>query len=215
MLTSQKSKRPILVHMLIIALILFSQIFYFTVYAQEEAVTTSEQINIISDPALKLDLRKPTEQDFPSKEFEVTLLVDSLIDSNRVGVDWIYDKTLFTVEGGDSDVVTVVNGNQTTITKKFIPKPNPPVSIVNRKTNIGVRVNGFVAGENYISTAQIDMTLSPEMVILPVLENYQRADTLNTVKNITIIVLLVLAVVVGGFFGIRKFIKYLNTPDVT
>lgn len=209
MLSKTKSKTNLLVHIFIMSLILFTQIFYQVVYAQETPELLSQ-----SDPALKLQLLKPTEQDYPSKNFKVTLIVDSLIDSNRVGVTWTYPTNLMTPVGGATDVITVVSGEKTTLVKEFIPSSNPPKSVVNRNAEIGVRVNGFVAGENYISTEKVVITFNPEMEILPLLDNYSQAKNLDKFKNISAIVLVVVLVIVGGFIGIKKFLKYLNTSDV-
>lgn len=212
-----KKKKPlknILIHIAIMTLVLFSQVFYDTIYAQEQEQDYNQEIKIVTNPALKLQLEKPTEQAYPSKSFDIVLTVDSLIDSNRVGVKWFYNDRLLNITAPERDVISVVKGQKTVLRKTFTPEEILPPSVVNRRVEIAVEVNGFVAGENYLSSAETSLLFTPDMVITPTLDNYTRAKTMNTLRVwgtwIGAIILLGIAI----FFVFRQFREYLNTDEV-
>lgn len=179
------------------------------VYAQ----TDQSESSISSNPALKLDLNVD-EQFHPSKEFTIKLEIDSLINSNRVGIDWTYPKALLNAVNGESDVISVSNGNKTIFIKTFRPKADLPSSGSNRKIDISVRVVGYSAGDSYISTGKTSLTLNSNMEVVPLLEGYSRSRTINTIINITIVLGLVALIIGVVIFLLKKFLKYLNTPDV-
>ena len=214
MLNQTKTKRHILIHIFIMSLILFTQIFYDTVYAQDDEQEYNQEVTIVTNPALKLQLEKPTEQEYPSKSFDIILTVDSLIDSNTVGVTWFYNERLLNISGPERDIISVVKGQKTTLRKTFTPEVVLPPSLVNRSVEIAVEVNGFVAGENYLSSAETDILFSPDMVITPTLDSYTRAKTISTIRVWSLwsgaAILLGLAI----FFLIRQFRNYLNTEEV-
>ncbi len=200
--------------MIIMAVILVTQVFYGIVYAQESEQNYDQNVPIVSNPALKLQLDPPSHQSYPSKKFILTLTVDSLIDSNRVGVKWFFPNNLLTINGSERDVITVVKGQKTTITKEFTPRETLPPSIVDRRVNIAVEVNGFVAGENYISSTDVDIVFTPDMVVTPTLESYTREKVMATVRNWGIGVSIVLFVGLAVFFLVKNLKDYLNTNEV-
>lgn len=214
MFKKKKSFKKIAIHMVIMAMVLFTQIFYDTVYAQDDEQEYNQEVTIVTNPALKLQLEKPTEQEYPSKSFDIVLTVDSLIDSNRVGVTWFYNERLLNISGPERDIISVVKGQKTTLRKTFTPEVVLPPSLVNRSVEIAVEVNGFVAGENYLSSAETDILFSPDMVITPTLDSYTRAKTISTIRVWSLwsgaAILLGLAI----FFLIRQFRNYLNTEEV-
>lgn len=172
------------------------------------------ELRAASNPALKVVLNYPKDQFHPSKEFTVTLEVDSLIDSNRVGLEWSYPKTILSAKGGEDDVISVTSGNKTTFTKTFAPKLDLPSSVNSRRVDISVRVVGYSAGDSYISTGKTSLVLNSKMEITPSLESYSREKTKNQIIRIGIIVSIIAVVVVLIIFLVKKFIKYLNTPDI-
>ncbi|HRP37048.1 MAG TPA: hypothetical protein PLS50_04515 [Candidatus Dojkabacteria bacterium] len=196
------------------AMVLFTQIFYDTVYAQTEEQEYNQEVKIVTNPALKLQLVLPTDQEYPSKSFDIVLTVDSLIDSNRVGVKWFYNERLLNIAEPERDIISVVKGQKTTLRKTFTPEVILPPSTVNRRVEIAVEVNGFVAGENYISSNKTELVFTPEMVITPTLESYTRAKTFYTIRVWGLwtgaVILLGLAI----FFVIRQFREYLNHDEV-
>lgn len=214
MYKKKKPLRNIVVHMVIMAMVLFSQVIYDTVYAQNDEQEYNQEVTIVTNPALKLQIEKPTEQEYPSKSFDIVLTVDSLIDSNRVGVKWFYNERLLNITGPERDIISVVKGQKTTLRKTFTPEAVLPPSLVNRSVEIAVEVNGFVAGENYLSSAETVILFTPDMVITPTLENYSRAKTFSTMRVWGLwsgaVILLGLAL----FFVIRQFRNYLNTEEV-
>lgn len=214
MIVRSKSKKTLLLHMIIMAVILVTQVFYGIVYAQESEQNYDQNVPIVSNPALKLQLDPPSHQSYPSKKFILTLTVDSLIDSNRVGVKWFFPNNLLTINGSERDVITVVKGQKTTITKEFTPRETLPPSIVDRRVNIAVEVNGFVAGENYISSTDVDIVFTPDMVVTPTLESYTREKVMATVRNWGIGVSIVLFVGLAVFFLVKNLKDYLNTNEV-
>jgi len=209
-----KSKKTLLLHMVIMAVVLITQVFYGIVYAQESEQNYDQNVPIVSNPALKLQLNPPSHQSYPSRKFILTLTVDSLIDSNRVGVKWFFPNSLLTINGSERDVITVVKGQKTTITKEFTPRETLPPSIVDRRVNIAVEVNGFVAGENYISSTDVDIVFTPDMVVIPTLESYTREKVMATVRNWGIGVSIVLFVGLAVFFLVKNLKDYLNTDEV-
>lgn len=196
------------------AVVLITQVFYGIVYAQESEQNYDQNVPIVSNPALKLQLNPPSHQSYPSRKFILTLTVDSLIDSNRVGVKWFFPNSLLTINGSERDVITVVKGQKTTITKEFTPRETLPPSIVDRRVNIAVEVNGFVAGENYISSTDVDIVFTPDMVVIPTLESYTREKVMATVRNWGIGVSIVLFVGLAVFFLVKNLKDYLNTDEV-
>jgi hypothetical protein len=212
-----KTKKPlknIIVHMVIMAMVLFTQIFYDKVYAQTEEQEYNQEVKIVSNPALKLQLVNPTDQEYPSKSFDIILTVDSLIDSNRVGVTWFYNDRLLNITGPERDIVSVVKGEKTTLRKTFTPEVVLPPSLVNRRVEIAVEVNGFVAGENYLSSAETVVLFTPDMVITPTLDSYSRAKTMNTIRVWGLWSGAVILMGIAIFFVYRQFREYLNTNEV-
>ncbi len=214
MYRTRKSFKNIAIHMMIMAMVLFTQIFYDTVYAQTEEQEYNQEVKIVTNPALKLQLDLPTDQEYPSKSFDIVLTVDSLIDSNRVGVKWFYNERLLNIAEPERDIISVVKGQKTTLRKTFTPEVILPPSTVNRRVEIAVEVNGFVAGENYISSNKTELVFTPDMVITPTLDSYTRAKTISTIRVWSLwtgaIILLGLAI----FFVIRQFREYLNHDEV-
>lgn len=200
--------------MVIMAVILITQIFYDVVYAQETEQNYDQNVPIVSNPALKLQFDPPTHQSYPSGKFVLTLTVDSLIDSNRVGVKWFYPANLLSITGEERDIITVVKGQKTMITKEFTPREVLPPSVVNRKVNIAVEVNGFVAGENYLSSADLDLVFTPDMVIVPTLESYTREKTITLIQLWGIRIGIVMFVGLAVFFLVKQLKDYLNTDEV-
>lgn len=194
--------------------VLVTQVFYGIVYAQENEQNYDQNVPIVSNPALKLRLDPPSHQSYPSKNFILTLTVDSLIDSNRVGVKWFFPNSLLTINGSERDVITVVKGQKTTITKEFTPRETLPPSIVDRRVNIAVEVNGFVAGENYISSTDVDIVFTPDMVVTPTLESYTREKVIATVRNWGVGVSITLFVGLAVFVLVKNLKDYLNTDEV-
>lgn len=213
MTSRKKSKRNLLLHIIILGLILFTQIFYDFVYAQD-VNDYDQHVPIVSDPALKLKLDPPTYQSYPSKKITLTLEIDSSIDSNRVGVKWFYPVTLFEIEGSDRDVVSVTKGNKTTITKAFIPRKSLPIATSNRNVNFATEVNAFLAGENYLSSTDLKVVFTPDMIVSPTLSSYVQERNILIFKvwstRIGIVLFFGLAVV----FVVKQFRDYLNIDDV-
>lgn len=183
--------------------------------AQNEEQQYNQDVPITSDPGLKLVLSQPLEQDFKTKTFKLTLEIDSLIDSNRIGVDWRFPEQLLDIAVPAKDIVSVVKGQKTLITKEFTPKAVLPVSVVNRKVEIAVIVNGFVAGESYLSSEKIIVTFSPDMVVQPVLKDYASEKRATTIRNISFGIIAVVVFVLAIFFVVKQVRTYLNTNDVT
>jgi hypothetical protein len=173
-----------------------------------------QNIDIVSDPALKLTFDPPTVQHYRTNIIEMTLHVDSQIDSNRVGVRWYYPTALFRLEGQERDVINVVKGQRTTITKKFIPKDVLPQSIVNRRVNLAVEVNGFVAGQNYLSSAEVNFVTTPDLVITPELDSYKQEKNSAFIKTGSTIAAGVILFGIAGFFAARQLKSYLETDEV-
>jgi hypothetical protein len=214
MYNNKKSYKNLFAHIAIMSLVLFSQVFYDNVYAQTNEQEYNQDVNIVTNPALKLQLTKPTDQEFPSKSFDIVLTVDSLIDSNRVGVKWFYNDRLLNLALPERDVISVVKGQKTTLRKTFTPKEVLPASAVNRRVEIAVEVNGFVAGENYISSAETELLFTPEMVITPALDSYTRDKTMNTIRVAGLWTSAIIIFGIAIFFVIRQFREYLNTDEV-
>lgn len=183
--------------------------------AQNNDEQYNQDVPITSDPGLKLVLSQPLEQDFKTKTFKLTLEIDSLIDSNRIGVDWRFPEQLLDIAVPAKDIVSVVKGQKTLITKEFTPKAVLPVSVVNRKVEIAVIVNGFVAGESYLSSEKIIVTFSPDMVVQPVLKDYASEKRAITIRNISFGIIAVVVFVLAIFFVVKQVRTYLNTNDVT
>lgn len=187
----------------------------YSIHAQNNDEQYNQDVPITSDPGLKLVLSQPLEQDFKTKTFKLTLEIDSLIDSNRIGVDWRFPEQLLDIAVPAKDIVSVVKGQKTLITKEFTPKAVLPVSVVNRKVEIAVIVNGFVAGESYLSSEKIIVTFSPDMVVQPVLKDYASERRATTIRNISFGIIAVVVFVLAIFFVVKQVRTYLNTNDVT
>lgn len=192
----------------------FSILLLNVVQAQDEPPTELEEIlPVLSDPALELSLSQ-YGQEYPSKSFPVTLTVKSQIDSNKVGVDWTYSSTFLAPQNGlDTDVISVSDGGTTTFVKHFDINPKA-LDIPNPKNlNIGVRVRGFVADENYISTKSFIVKTNAALEILPITDEYQSDKTTGIITTTIRWIVTIVIVGAGGFFGVKRFIKYLNTEE--
>jgi hypothetical protein len=198
-----------------IVVVLTATILPSLVNAQNNDQQYNQDVPITSDPGLKLVLSQPLEQDYKTRTFKLSLEIDSLIDSNRIGVEWRFPQQLLDIAVPEKDVVSVVKGQKTLITKEFTPKAVLPVSVVNRKVEIAVIVNGFVAGESYLSSEKINVTFTPDMVIQPELKNYANEKRSTTMRNIFVVITSIVVFGLAIFFVVRQVRAYLNTNDVT
>lgn len=198
-----------------IAVVLTSTFLPSLANAQNSDQQYNQDVPITSDPGLKLVLSQPLEQDYKTRTFKLSLEIDSLIDSNRIGVEWRFPVQLLDIAVPEKDVVSVVKGQKTMITKEFTPKAVLPVSVVNRKVEIAVIVNGFVAGESYLSSEKINITFSPDMVIQPELKNYASEKRSTIIRNIFVVITSIVVFGLAIFFVVRQVRAYLNTNEVT
>lgn len=187
-----------------------------SVEAQEEI--PFEEIGIgetqeISDPALKLELSVDAEQEYPSKKISVTIKITSAIDSDRVGVNWIFPSSYFLAEGGTSDVLSVRNGETTVFKKYFVPKPIFPQTGINKKIEFGARVNAFVANVNYLSATSTVGDFNNDLEVIPVDPVYQRNKIVSTVLNWAFCITLIVIVVALIIYGVRRLKAYVDSPD--
>ncbi len=187
-----------------------------------EPVIAQEQIPVvdtsvgktqeISDPALKITLTEGV-QVYPTKRFPITLTIDSSIDSNRIGINWIYPTDAFLIEGNLTDVLTVSAGQRTTFTKYFLANKSYKTINPTTKFGFGVRVHGVVADKNYLSSTEMKLNFNNEVEKLPVDGTYTRDKTIAMVISwieVIAVIAIIIAVIV---LIVRRFKAYLNTPD--
>jgi len=212
--------RTKLFNLLLTALFL-AQFSFVSVEAQESTPTpTVEEIGVgeiqeFSDPALKINF-KVGDQEYPSKRFALVFEITSIIESGKIGVDWVYPKNFFKIEGPERDRLdSLVPGQTVTVTKYFTPtSTKPSVAGTVRKVEFGARVLALIPELNYLSSTKIEANFNEEWEISPQGEQYQ---TEKTVKNILTTLFWIALVVVAGVLivvGVRKFMRYLNTDDV-
>lgn len=213
---SWKAAYGLLGGIVVLVLVAISTYIAMPVSAQDKVVEPPQEVlPVLSDPALELTLTQ-YGQEYPSKSFPVTLTVNSKIDSNKVGVFWNYQTSYLKPSNGlDTDVISVSNGNTTTFVKYFDINEafvGVPAGL-NKNISIGVSVRGFVANKNYISTKSLAVVTNSDMEVLPITDEYQSAKTQATIFNIIKWIVILILVVVGGFFGVKRFLKYLNSEE--
>lgn len=186
------------------------------VVAQEEIPV--EEIGIgetqeISDPALKLQMKVNSAQDYPSKKFSVSLFITAEIDSDRVSVDWTFPGAYFTAEGPLKDIVSVRSG-QTVEVKKFLtPKQQSSATNANKKVEFGSRVNAFIDDVNYLSATSTTADFNSELELIPIYAAYQTDKVVANVVKYGVILIIVVAIVIAIFVAVSRFRSYLNSPD--
>jgi len=199
-----------------IGVFLISMLAINLVMAQEELPVEEigfGQTQEISDPDLKISL-SDEKQVYPSKRFGLTVTIDSEISSNRVGINWIYPADVFLIEGNPTDTITVVAGQRTTFTKYFSSrKEYKGLKNSNKKVEMGVRVNTFVAERNYLSSTRIILDFNNELEKLPIDGDYNRDKIVATVISWAEVIGLISVIVAIIVIIIRKFRAYLNSPD--
>jgi hypothetical protein len=185
------------------------------VIAQEPAPfvdTSVGKTQEISDPALKISMSEGI-QVYPTKRFPITLTIDSAIDSNRIGINWIYPNDAFLIEGEVTDVLTVSAGQRTTFTKYFLSRKEYKSINPSIKFGFGVRVHGVVAAKNYISSTEMSLTFNNELEKLPVDGNYTRDKTVAAVISWIEVIALISVIIAIIVLIVRRFKAYLNSPD--
>lgn len=170
----------------------------------------------ISDPALKLEL-STYGQEYPEKTFPVTVEIASSIDSSKVGVEWNYPESLLVPVGEQRDIVTVINGQTTLVTKEFQPTEFAlanPRNILLRRAEVGVRVNAFVADRNFLSSTALTVEFNEDMEVIPQYDEYKTDKLITTIITISGYILIFGLIVAVILLAVKRFRTWLNTEDV-
>lgn len=199
-----------------IAILVISVLTIGFVVAQEplevEEIGVGETQEII-DPDLKPSLAVSEKQQHPSKLITIILTIDSQIDSDRVSVDWNFPSGFFVIDGPFRDVISVREGEVTEFRKDFTPREGLLSNGLEKKIEFGAKVGAFVAEENYLSATSVLVDFNSDFELLPIDPDYRRAKIISFALNWLVVILVVTAIVAAIVVAVRRFIKYVRTPD--
>lgn len=155
---------------------------------------------------LKMDI---THQNYPEKEITVTLIINSSVDSSKVGVDWFYDDKILKIVGDQKDILNIKAGVPYTIEKKFEPKTNYTLS-KNYEMTLATQVVAAAYERNYVNNIEIPIVLNKEFEVTPTLDSF--ASSKNTYNLLSVGIYIVLGAMVLALvvLAIRRFLDYLE-----
>ena len=168
-----------------------------------------------SDPAFKINLTLG-DQEYPSSRFSLKFEISSIIESGKIGVDWIYPKNYFKIEGAERDRIdSLVPGQNIVLVKYFTPISDKPSAVGTiRKVEFGARVLGLIPDLRYLSSTKISTEFNNEWEITPLGQVYQTEKTVKTILTTLFWIVIIVAAGVLLVIGVRKFMDYLNKDDI-
>jgi hypothetical protein len=79
------------------------------------------------------------------------------------------------------------------------------------------KAEAFKPDSTYLVTVRKNFASNQSSEILPLTDDYNNSKTLSLVRTILIVIVILAGVLLGGFFGVKRFSKWLNKnekPDV-
>lgn len=212
-----------------IALVLFflGLSFPFPVIAQTTDQNTDIAPVITDVEGLRAEFKQDT-QNPATKSVKFTMVLHSTIDSDRVRITWTINCKCAFSDNNSSYQIT----NFTAVTNMTIQKGqtyNVPIDItfapitdVDAQNEIIAKAEAFGVANNYVVTIRKDVFTDKDAEVIkaikdgqPVLpDDYASAKNSYLIQTIVIIFVVVIAILIVGFLGIRLFIKWLDKDDV-
>jgi hypothetical protein len=176
--------------------------FSFTTVFSQQQDQDDQNDEITRSDIIELELI-PGVQNPETLEFEYILRIRSLIDTNRLRVDWKLVNGYASVlpEYSLSDAVSINEGEELYITKKFRP-------INSGLETIRITAIAFGSRDDFVSSTSQEFLLNDELELNPTSENYQdfkQAQQLKQFLDIakyilfTINILLFLLIIIWRF----------------
>lgn len=195
---------------------LIGSTFTLPIYSQSaEEVLESEELEsdlgqtiIVGDNAFSVVLTREV-QNPADKKITYRFRVLPNITTDRVEIEWY-------VSGGSEavteqkKVLSVTQGEE--FSEYFTIRPRNEG--VFAKTEVRVEIRSFRASGNNIAAARDQFIANEEREIIPITPQYQRAKTLNTIKDYGLMVAFVIVVIVVGQFAYKRFRKWLEDGKV-
>jgi len=176
---------------------------------ESELLSNSE----IIESALNANLQVLPIQEYPSKKIGIELTINSLIDSDRVGVKWSYPINYFFIDGSLEDIVSVRKNQTTTFIKYFIPKEGIKTVVDTINLEFTASLSSFEADVYYFNTVKTTANFNNELELLPISSNYSQSKLVSTIVYWAIRIFIVAVIIFGIVFAVNKFIKYIKSPD--
>lgn len=150
---------------------------------------------------------KQYTQDPATKIVKFEMILTSDIDTDRLKVTWTTSgPNVFADTTQATVVATIEKGKTYTI----------PIEL--KVLGYGVnelfgKAEAVKPDSTYIATIRKDFASNESGEVLPLTEDYNQQKTLNTIKNIVLVVVIVAVILIGGFFGLKRFIKWLDKDE--
>lgn len=177
--------------------------------AQENAVT--QNMDEISE--LKAELITQI-QDPVSKIVEFNLKLNSNIDSDRVKLTWTSTGPNTYAEGQNYSLAGLNASGELRISKG--QSYSVPVSLKIHGSGVNEligKVEIFLTEGTKVVTVRTNFGSNTDGEVLPITEAYTQAKNLNTVKNIVTIIVIIIFVLISGYFGLKRFLKWLDSDE--
>jgi hypothetical protein len=146
-----------------------------------------------------------------SKEVKFEMILKSTIDSDRVKITWsLSGASLFAPGQLETRNIKVAAGQSYSIPITIIPAGYGI-------TELFGKAEAFKPDSTYLVTVRKNFASNQSSEILPLTDDYNNSKTLSLVRTILIVIVILAGVLLGGFFGVKRFSKWLNKnekPDV-
>lgn len=195
------------IKVLFLALVCLTLISPLSINAQNEEQLTDE----ITE--LKTELIMNT-QDPATKVVRFILKLTSNIDSDRVKLTWTSSGPNNYTPGQNYQLNGLNASGELRIRKGQTYNIPVDLTIYGQGVNeiIG-KVEIVLTEGTKILTVRSNYGSNAEGEVLPLTDAYIQAKNLNNIKNIAIIVVLLAAILIAGYFGLKRFIKWLDSDE--
>ncbi len=151
---------------------------------------------------------KQYTQDPTSKVVKFEMVLTANIDSDRVKITWSTSgPNFFTDKNQTVRNISVEKG------KTY----NIPIELT--ITGYGVnelfgKAEAFRTDRIYVATVRKNFGSDQDSQVLPVTDEYKSAQTAYIIKTAVLAIIVFIIVIIGIFFGVKVFIKWLNKDDI-
>jgi hypothetical protein len=173
---------------------------------EDELASEDEPADVQNSQALTAEFIQYTQS--PSSKvarFEMVLTANET--SNRVRVTWEVRGSSIAVK----EEQLVMNFRVEKGLTYTIPIDIKPVN--QGVTEVYGVARMFGVDSSSVTTVRKNFATNENLEILPLTDEYKQSKLLGTVWNIAKIIILLVVVILGGFFGLKGFARWYNTND--